>query len=234
MSEIKNILQKLHAVMKDVSYIQRDGKVDFNPRNKYTYATETVIKEKLHAAFVEHGIVFHLDVADPQKLTDKILTIKCRYSFTDIESCECISGEFVGSGQCGDEKGIYAAVAGAIKYILTSTFLIPTGDDPEKDNNTDNDTKPADTKTKTTSAGGSSSGASSKTEKQLKESLWDQVKKTFAGVVPPDDKAPKFILWLATLYKLEARDYELIEARLTAVGKIEAESLALEFMKTDP
>jgi len=29
--------------------------------------------------------------------------------------------------------GIYAAVTGAIKYALTSTFLIPTGDDPEQD-----------------------------------------------------------------------------------------------------
>ena len=38
-----------------------------------------------------------------------------------------------GAGHGRDEKGYYSAVTGAIKYALTSLFLIPTGDDPEAD-----------------------------------------------------------------------------------------------------
>ena len=51
----------------------------------------------------------------------------------DSETGECVSGMFYGVGQDSGDKGIWKAVTGAIKYIMTSTFLIPTGDDPEKD-----------------------------------------------------------------------------------------------------
>ena len=33
------------------------------------------------------------------------------------------------------DKGVYKAITGAVKYIFMKNFLIPTGDDPEKDNN---------------------------------------------------------------------------------------------------
>ena len=59
--------------------------------------------------------------------------VDCSYSFVEVESGEDISGTFVGSGNGRDEKGNYAAITGAIKYILTSNFLVPTGVDPEND-----------------------------------------------------------------------------------------------------
>jgi hypothetical protein len=58
--------------------------------------------------------------------------VTCKYSFVDIETGESIDGTFIGSGNGRDEKGNYAAVTGAIKYILTSNFIVPTGEDPEK------------------------------------------------------------------------------------------------------
>jgi hypothetical protein len=39
----------------------------------------------------------------------------------------------MGSGNGRDDKGLYAALTGIIKYQLTSSFLIPTGDDAEVD-----------------------------------------------------------------------------------------------------
>lgn len=126
---MKNILQKVNSIMKDVDYIQKDATNKFQ---NYDYASERAIKEKLHVALTKHGVVFNIETANP-RVENGVLWIDCIYHFRDVESGEEISGAFIGSGQSRDEKGNYAAVTGAIKYILTSTFLIPTGDDPEDD-----------------------------------------------------------------------------------------------------
>jgi len=123
------ILTKLHAIMGEVSYIQKDKK---NAHQGYNYASEAAIKERLHAALVKHGVIFQLSTSYPQ-VVNSVTWINCRYVFADKDSGEQIEGTFLGSGSARDEKGHYAAVTGAIKYILTSTFLIPTGDDPEND-----------------------------------------------------------------------------------------------------
>jgi hypothetical protein len=51
----------------------------------------------------------------------------------DTESDEIIEGSFEGSGIDQGDKALYKAITGGIKYILSSTFLIPTGDDPENE-----------------------------------------------------------------------------------------------------
>jgi hypothetical protein len=125
----KNILQKLHAIMTDVSFIEKDKK---NLNQNYLYASEYAIKVALHRQFVEKKVLFQLETRNAGIVEGKTF-IDCQYKFYDVESGESLSGNFNGAGQARDEKGFYAAVTGAIKYILTSTFLIPTGDDPEKD-----------------------------------------------------------------------------------------------------
>lgn len=115
--------------MTDVGYIQKDKK---NAHQGYTYASEKAIKESLHNALVKHGVIFQLSTSDP-RVENGVTWINCAYAFHDVESGESVTGIFLGSGSARDEKGHYAAVTGAIKYILTSIFLIPTGDDPEND-----------------------------------------------------------------------------------------------------
>jgi len=126
------ILKKLHRVMKDVDRIGKDKK---NTHGNYNYASEKVIKEVLHHVFVKHGVLLQMSTSDPRLLETKdkavCMAIDVRYRLFDIESSEWIGGDFVGSGNGRDDKGIYAAMTGAIKYLLTSNFLIPTGDDPE-------------------------------------------------------------------------------------------------------
>jgi len=81
-------------------------------------------------------VVFQLETSDAG--TDsvcKATLIHARYTFHDIDSGESLSGTFVSSGPARDDKGLWAATTNAIKYILTSTFLIPTGDDAESDTN---------------------------------------------------------------------------------------------------
>lgn len=128
-----NILKKLSAIMAEAEYIQKDAK---NAHGGYKYASEKAIKETLHPILAKHGVVFQLNCTAPVVLADtKTQYLPVEYVFWDSESGESLSGNFVGSAHTRDEKAHYAAITGAIKYILTSTFLIPTGDDPENDKN---------------------------------------------------------------------------------------------------
>jgi len=129
--EKNKLFEKLGKIMKSVERIEKDAK---NSHQNYEYASEKVIKEVFHKEFADNGILFTLDTSDPQIL-GSVLFIQCEYTFTDTESGESKSGKFLGSGHTRDDKGYYAAVTGAIKYILTSQFLVPTGDDPENDKN---------------------------------------------------------------------------------------------------
>lgn len=128
---MKAILGKLHLVMTEVDYIQKDGKNSFQ---KYSYASEYAIKEKFHEAFTKHKIIFQFSTSNV-RIENGLTFLDCAYAFHDVESGESLSGTFVGSGAGRDEKGNYAAVTGAIKYILTSNFIVPTGDDTEDDKN---------------------------------------------------------------------------------------------------
>lgn len=140
------ILKKLHEVMKAVEFIQKDATNDFS---RYNYASERAIKEAVGKAFREHGIVFQVSQSVPTtvpvyastkadnvgQVVDAILILPIEYTFYDVDSGQSLTGTFNGAGHTRDDKGVYAALTGAIKYILTSNLLIPTGDDPENDHN---------------------------------------------------------------------------------------------------
>ena len=130
---MKQILKKLHLIMLDVNYIQKDKK---NTHHGYTYASELAIKTAVGEALRKHGVIFYLETFDPViEPVSKATLLKCRYKFYDVESGECLPGEFISSGPSRDDKGLWAATTNAIKYIFTSTFLIPTGDDAESETN---------------------------------------------------------------------------------------------------
>lgn len=131
------LLRKMHAIMVECAYIQKDKE---NPHFRYRYASEAAIKEKVHTALVNHGVLFQCDCVTFDERTGlgkegKETLAKCQfhYSFTDIDTGEMREGTFFGTGVDAADKHLYKAVTGAIKYILTTTFLIPTGDDPENE-----------------------------------------------------------------------------------------------------
>jgi hypothetical protein len=74
-----------------------------------------------------------------EELTDRktekgenITRLKLTMGFIDGETGEKESfGPFFAEGADKSDKGSYKAMTGAVKYALLKTFLIPTGDDPE-------------------------------------------------------------------------------------------------------
>ena len=132
------LYEKLYAIMQDIPRIGKDRR---NINAKYNYASEKAIKEVLHNALIKWRVLFKFEVLgvemldmQPGRSGDvRVTQIKTQYTFIDIDTGETEAGVFIGSGNGRDDKGIYAAITGSIKYILTSMFLIPTGDDPEDD-----------------------------------------------------------------------------------------------------
>ncbi len=125
----KGLLKKLHAIMSEITYLTKDK---INPHFKYNYLSEQAIKEAVQPQLIKHGVVFKLDVNKVEQ-QGTLTSIWVSYTFADIETSDQINGSFYGYGVDNQDKGLYKAITGAIKYIMTSTFLIPTGDDPETD-----------------------------------------------------------------------------------------------------
>lgn len=127
---VSPLLEKLHNVMKSVDFIAKDKT---NDHYKYSYASEEAIKRTLHPLLVRERVLF-MPISQRVVGVDKsVTTLAVTFRFTDLDSGEFLDVEAIGSGADSQDKGPYKALTGAIKYQLTSTFLIPTGNDPEGD-----------------------------------------------------------------------------------------------------
>lgn len=146
MSETKiKLYQKLFNVLNEMDYIQKDKTVGKGTKSAYNYASEKAIKERFHQALVKNRLLFlpkaanitgHYEVAGKDwNGNDKIETIteiKAVWRYVDVDSGEFEEVESIGAGN-GADKATYKAITGALKYAVTSSFVIPTGDDPEKE-----------------------------------------------------------------------------------------------------
>lgn len=133
-----NILKKLHTIQASIEKMEKDGKNSFQ---NYSYLSETQITIKMKNLLDSEKVLFTYSSKitgskewDNAKGVKQILTdVEVTYHFFDIESGEGITGIAAGQGIDSGDKGVYKAITGAIKYIYMKTFNIPTGDDPEKD-----------------------------------------------------------------------------------------------------
>lgn len=136
---MQKILAKLLAIAKEVPAMPKDKK---NETQHYKYLSETSVKEIMRALLCKHGVVFQI-TSEEKEFTqigttksgsgNWLTKVKVSYSFWDAESGEHLDGSYDSYGADTQDKGCFKAVTGAVKNILMQNFLIPTGDDPEKD-----------------------------------------------------------------------------------------------------
>jgi ERF superfamily protein len=134
----KRLVEKLCEIMDAVGYIQKRGWNDFN---KYKYAMEADLVEMIRPELAKRKVFLFSSLVEtktneyknakgnPTFMTDLVM----KWTFEDAESGETRTCVFPGSGADTGDKGVYKALTGCEKYLLMKTFLIPTGDDPEKD-----------------------------------------------------------------------------------------------------
>lgn len=139
-----NIYEKIHAIMQEVEYLQKDDTVGYG-RSSYKAITEEKVTRAVREAMVKHGVVivpFRMEhTRDDQVVVDKdgnekvnrLSTVNVSYRIQNIEDPE----DFVvavssGTGVDTQDKGVGKAMTYAYKYLMLRTFAIPTGEDPDK------------------------------------------------------------------------------------------------------
>ena len=139
---MQKLAKKLIAVMQECRYVAKNG---VNTFHKYKYATCADVLEMVNAAFVKHGIasITVPEVVDLHELTtakgstEHIATVKITIKLVDADSGESLEISGMGSGQDSGDKAVMKAQTAAIKYAYLLSFAISTGDDPEADQRTD-------------------------------------------------------------------------------------------------
>lgn len=129
------------AVMRDVGYVQKGGRVD-SPGAKYTYTGEADLIAALRPSLLEHGIYCYVKAATVASRAEfstrsgsvqQSTVVKMGVRFVHAETGTFIDVETVGEGADSGDKSVPKAMTGAFKYSLRETFCIETGDDPDKD-----------------------------------------------------------------------------------------------------
>jgi hypothetical protein len=153
MTEMKTLVKKLCEVMGAVERVPKTG---YNEFHKYKYATEADIVELIRGELSKRHVFIFPNVKKslrgplevettkwengqkvPSVRKTQLTEVEIEWTFVDGESGEERTILVNGVGEDNVDKGFYKAFTGSEKYMLMKSFLIPTGDDPERDSKED-------------------------------------------------------------------------------------------------
>ena len=103
------------------------------------------VLESINAALVKHkvasvvtpAILSNFDVTNAKGNIEHQVTVGCNILLIDSESGESMDLYGIGTGQDAGDKAVMKAETAAIKYAYLLSMAISTGDDPEADTKTD-------------------------------------------------------------------------------------------------
>lgn len=135
MSERLNILQRMHEVMKVVTYIQKEKKQNM----RYSIVSHDTVTSKLRPALINAGIVYWpIEFAFNQNGNRTECTGTVRFACID-DPADYIDVATAGYGIDEQDKGPGKAISYAVKYAQLKAFALETGDDPDLDQNVEVD-----------------------------------------------------------------------------------------------
>lgn len=128
----KNALRKL---LNEKGILQRGGKNDYD---HYSYFSEAQYKRLFTELMSECGLEMKFteqayDAFDGTGKNCNGRLVKIQFDLFDIETGFYETTIITGEGMDKGDKAGYKAYTGALKYFLADTFMVATGDDPEKD-----------------------------------------------------------------------------------------------------
>lgn len=133
----KSLVSKLAEVMGEVGRVAKNGRNNFHG---YDYATEADISDSVRGGLAARGIMIvpSVEKTEWEKIPvkggeQKLCTLTVCFTVMDGESGESFKLTVIGQGADNSDKATYKAMTGAEKYMLLKLFMIPTGDDPERD-----------------------------------------------------------------------------------------------------
>ena len=126
-----NIYQRIKAVMEDIQYLAKDDQVSFGT-TKYKAISEEKVTTAVRASMIKNGLVMYPETQDILR-EGQITTVNVTYRMVNIDNPdEQIQIASSGQGSDTQDKGSGKAMTYAFKYALLRTFMIPTGEDPDK------------------------------------------------------------------------------------------------------
>lgn len=139
--EKPSLVRKLCEAGAAVGWIEKAGRNEFH---RYNYATEASIVSKLRGELYKRNVFIFPHIIKNLRIPVEIETVKgirktaiteldIEWTFVDGDSGEKWTVMVPGIGEDNVDKGLYKAFTGSEKYLLMKSFLLPTGDDPEKD-----------------------------------------------------------------------------------------------------
>lgn len=140
--ENTKIAKKLVNAMIECGHIAKNG---LNSYHQYKYATAEDVLLKVNTALTKNKIASvvipeiasMVDVTNLKGNTEHLVTVNVQIKLIDSESGECVDLFGIGSGQDAGDKAVMKAQTAAIKYAYMMSLCIATGDDPEADTKTD-------------------------------------------------------------------------------------------------
>lgn len=135
---ISQLQQKKNELRKDLAQrgvLKREGNNTFD---RYKYFSEAQYKALFTELLSSHDLELRSTVSDYSMIegTEKQSNgrqVTMEFELIDVETGYSEKSTIVGEGFDKGDKAGYKAMTGALKYYLACTFLVATGDDPEKD-----------------------------------------------------------------------------------------------------
>ena len=137
--ELNAKLQKkkneLRKDLKERGVLKKGATNDFD---KYNYFSEAQYKELFTELFSKHNLELKPNELEYTMFegTEKQANgrnVKIEFTLFDIETGFYETSTVTGEGIDKGDKAGYKADTGALKYYLANTFMVATGDDPEKE-----------------------------------------------------------------------------------------------------
>lgn len=128
----KNALRK---ALKEKGVLKKGGVNDYD---KYSYFSEAQYKELFTELFSNAGLELSFNEVEYNTFTGSEKQAngrmpKLNFILTDIDTGFYEETTITGEGIDKGDKAGYKAYTGALKYYLANTFMVATGDDPEKE-----------------------------------------------------------------------------------------------------
>lgn len=134
---------KIAKAASAVTHIPKSG---HNKEQKYDFATDADVSHAVRTACLDAGVLVMMVRAeriDSVEITSKSgtkgerVTVLVSVQFHDIETGVFVAVKSIGSGFDYGDKAVAKAITSAVKYALLKGLCLPTGDDPEGDEETD-------------------------------------------------------------------------------------------------
>lgn len=134
------VAQKIHQVMKEAGYIQKDGQLTGG--GNYKFLSEEKVTSVLHDAFEKAGLVIApigMEILEDREDTTRnggILhntRIRATYRLMDAEDGDSLDVQALGEGSDSGDKTLNKCMTAAYKYVLRQTVMISTGNDPDNE-----------------------------------------------------------------------------------------------------